>query len=68
MGDCPHTNKLQSRTQRFVNGEWIDSTITIGCGDCDKVLRIGSKAPAFYTEDVPRRVLPIEPYQEKTNA
>lgn len=27
-----------------------------------KVVRIGSKAPAFYTEDVPRRELPVEPY------
>lgn len=68
MADCPHTNKLQRRTQRFVGGEWIDSSIIIGCGDCDKVLRIGSKAPAFYTEDVPRRELPVEPYAQPAQA
>lgn len=59
---CEHKNKLQRRTQRYSGSQWHDSTIEIGCADCDCRLGIKTTAWAFATEAVPRQVLPIEPY------
>ena len=61
---CTHPEKLQRRTQRFVGGEWHDSTIEIGCASCDALLSIGSTQYAFYTEDAARRVLEVEEYKD----
>lgn len=66
MSECDHKNLLQRRTQRFVENEWRDSTIQIGCADCDRSLGFKSTAYAFYTENVKRRVLPVETYVEQT--
>ena len=62
LTSCNHDKKLQRRTQRFVEGQWKDSTIEIGCASCDARLSFLTKEFAFYSENTPRRVLDIEPY------